>query len=53
MPIANFFIIRILDYLRRETDYEEDDIDVMRFSLQGVLWEVEKLLYLFLLFLGF
>ena len=55
MPIANFFIVRILNQIRTETEYDEDDIDMMRFSLQAILWEVEKTLYLLLLFiiLGF
>ena len=51
MPISNFFIIRILNAIREKTDYEEDDIDVMRYSLQAILWEIEKIIYLFLLFL--
>jgi len=52
MPIANFFIIRILNHIRKETEYDEDDIDMMRYSLQAILWEVEKTIYLFLLFLA-
>jgi len=52
MPIANFFIPRLLDYFRRETEYGEDDIDMMRYSLQAILWEVEKTIYLLLLFLA-
>jgi len=52
MPIANFFIIRILNHIRKETEYDEDDIDMMRYSLQAILWEIEKTIYLFLLFLA-
>ena len=51
MPIANFFIKRILNYIRRETDYDEDDIDLMRYSLEAILWEIEKAVYMFLIFL--
>lgn len=55
MPIADFFIVRILDYIRKETDHDEDDIDMMRYSLQAILWEIEKTIYLALIFiiLGF
>ena len=52
MPIANFFIVRILNHIRKETEYDEDDIDMMRYSLQAILWEIEKTIYLFLLFLA-
>ena len=52
MPIANFFIVRILNYIRRETEYNDDDVDMMRFSLEAILWEVEKTIYLFLIFLA-
>ncbi|MCL1990809.1 MAG: accessory gene regulator B family protein [Defluviitaleaceae bacterium] len=52
MPIANFFIVRILNYIRVETDYDEDDVDMMRYSLQAILWEIEKTLYLLLLFIA-
>ena len=52
MPIADFFIIRILNHIRKETEYDEDDIDMMRYSLQAILWEIEKTIYLFLLFLA-
>jgi len=51
MPIANLFIVRILDRIRNETEYDEDDVDMMRYSLEAILWEVEKTIYLFLLFL--
>lgn len=53
MPIANFFIVRILDYIRKETDHNEDDIDMMRYSLQAILWELEKTIYLAILFISF
>jgi len=52
MPIANYFIVRILNRIRRETEYDEDDIDVMRYTLEAILWEVEKTIYLFLIFLA-
>lgn len=52
MPIADFFIVRILNYIRRETEYEEDDIDMMRYSLQAILWEIEKTIYLALIFIA-
>jgi len=50
MPIANFFIPKILNKIRKETEYDEDDIDVMRYSLQAILWEVEKTIYLIIIF---
>jgi len=52
MPISNFFIIRILARIREETEYDEDDIDMMRYSLQAILWEIEKTIYLFFIFLA-
>ena len=52
MPIANFFIVRILNHIRKETEHNEDEIDMMRFSLQAILWEIEKTIYLFLIFLA-
>lgn len=55
MPIADFFIVRILNYIRRETEHDEDEIDMMRYSLQAILWEIEKTIYLLIIFivLGF
>lgn len=53
MPISNFFIVRILNYIRKETDRSEDDIDTIRFSLEAILWELEKIIYMFLVFLIF
>ena len=50
MPIANIFIPRILNKIRIETDYDEDDIDMMRYSLQAILWELEKTIYLIIIF---
>ena len=52
MPIANFFIRIILNRIRKETEYNEDEIDMMRFSLQAILWEIEKTIYMFLIFLA-
>ena len=50
MPISNYFIVKILNRIRLLSIYEEDDIDMMRYSLQAILWEIEKALFLFLLF---
>lgn len=50
MPIADFFIVRILNSIRVETDYDEDDIDMMRYSLQAILWEIEKTVYMVIIF---
>ena len=52
MPIANFFIVKILNTIRTETNYDEDDIDMMRYSLQAILWELEKTVYMLLIFIG-
>ena len=55
MPIANYYIKRILNYYRQETDYNEKEIDKLCYGLQTILWEIEKTIYLFLisLVLGF
>jgi len=53
MPISNFFIKKILNRIRNETEYNEEDIDMMRYTLQAILWEVEKTAYLFIIFLIF
>lgn len=50
MPISNFFIVRILHQIRLLNHYDEDDIDMMRYSLQAILWEFEKLVYIFIIF---
>jgi Accessory gene regulator B. len=50
VPVSNFFIRRILDRIRLLDQYDEDDIDMMRYSLQAILWEIEKLIIIFLLF---
>lgn len=51
MPIANFFIKRIIKAYRDLNHYDEDDIDVIRFALEAILWEVEKILYLAAIFI--
>jgi len=55
MPISNYYIKKILNYYRKETEYAHNEIDQMRYSLQTILWEIEKTIYLFLisLVLGF
>lgn len=50
MPVSNFFISRILNRIRLLNQYDEDDIDMMRYSLEAILWEVEKVIIMFLLF---
>lgn len=50
MPVSNFFISRILNRIRLLDQYDEDDIDMMRYSLQAILWEIEKIIIIFLLF---
>jgi len=50
VPVSNFFIRRILDRIRLLNQYDEDDIDMMRYSLQAILWEIEKLIIIFVLF---
>ena len=37
MPISNIIILRILNCLRKETDHNEDEIDMVRFSLEVIL----------------
>lgn len=51
MPISNFFIKVILNQIRSLERYEEDDIDMMRYSLQTILWEIEKVIIIFLVFI--
>lgn len=53
MPVANFFIQRILETLRDSTRYEEREVDRVRFVLESIFWEIEKLLYLAILFILF
>ena len=52
MPISNLLIVRILRIIKKETGHNEDDMDLIRYSLQAILWEAEKLIYLFLIFLA-
>lgn len=51
MPISNYFISKILNRVRLLNHYDEDDIDVIRYSLEAILWEIEKMLILFIVFL--
>lgn len=53
MPISNFFIPKILKKITALGMYDEDDIDMMRYSLQAILWEIEKLIYLCIIFACF
>jgi len=55
MPIANFFIARILKAYRELNYYDEDDVDVIRYGLEAFLWEIEKFIYMAVIFavLGF
>lgn len=50
MPISDFLIKRILNQIRALNRYEEDDIDMMRYSLQAILWEIEKVIIIFVIF---
>ena len=50
MPISNFFIVKILNTVRSLGSYNEDEIDMIRYSLQAILWELEKTVILLLLF---
>lgn len=50
MPIANFFISKILKAYRDLNYYDEDDVDVIRFGLEASLWEIEKLVYIAVIF---
>ncbi|MDR1700640.1 MAG: accessory gene regulator B family protein [Lachnoclostridium sp.] len=50
MPISNLLIKNILGRIRSMNEYDEDDIDMMRYSLQSILWEVEKIIILLILF---
>lgn len=51
MPISNFIIKRLLNSARGLDEYEDDDIDVARYGLQAIFWEIEKNLYFFIIFL--
>lgn len=51
MPIANLMIPRLLNALKGLDGYDKDDLDVMRYVLESILWETEKLIYLFVIFL--
>ncbi len=50
MLLSDFFIARILNHIRSLQTYNETDIDRMRYSLQSLLWEIEKVIILFVLF---
>ena len=50
MPISNFFVGLLLKQARATNDYDEDTIDMFRYGLQAVLWEIEKLAYFFVIF---
>ena len=50
MPISDFFINKILTKIRALNCYNEDDIDMMRYTLQAILWEIEKIIIIFLIF---
>lgn len=50
MLISNFITRIILNRFRRLNHFEESDIDVIRYSLESVLWEVEKTVLLFIAF---
>ena len=53
MPISDFLIRKILNQIRSLNQYNEDDIDMMRYSLQSILWEIEKVIIIFLVFFLF
>jgi len=50
MPISNVFIRLLLKRVHATNDYDEDTIDMFRYGLQAVLWEIEKLTYFFMIF---
>jgi len=50
MPIANFLIKKILKAHRDLNHYNEDEIDMMRYSLEVLLWETEKFVYMVIIF---
>ena len=52
MPIANFFIQKILKAYRALNHYDEDDIDLIRYSLEGLLGEIEKFVYMTVIFIS-
>jgi len=51
MPISNFFIKRILKAYRNLNHYSEDDVDVIRYGLEAFLWEIEKFIYMAVIFI--
>jgi len=53
MPIANFLIPKILNKFRKEdkdNEFDEDDMDDILYSLRTILWEIEKTIYLIIIF---
>jgi len=50
MPISNFFVRLLLKQARATKDYDEDTIDMFRYGMQAVFWEIEKLAYFFVIF---
>ena len=51
MIFSNFFIPKILGKIRQETDHNEENLDMIRYSLEAILGEVEKMVYLIIIFL--
>jgi accessory gene regulator B len=51
MPISNILIYRILlKNIRDLNHYDEDDLDMIRYGLEAILWEIEKFIYLIIIF---
>ena len=50
MPISNFFVKLLLRQAREANEYDEETIDMFRYGLETVFWELEKLVYFFLIF---
>jgi len=53
VPVSNFLIKKLLNQIRLLNRYDEDDIDMMRYSLQSILWEFEKVIIIFFVFFLF
>lgn len=52
MPIANFFIKKLLGVFRNLNHYDEEDIDVIRYGLEASFWEIEKFVYMTIIFIA-
>ena len=50
MTISIFSVRSLLKQAREANEYDEETIDMFRYGLETVFWELEKLIYFLLAF---